>query len=184
MPSDPCRSVRPPADFARLAGRLHQAVVQPIFGLRLAVAAFALGDFVFMVREDEIEPAAVDVERFAQACGGSWPSIRYANPAGPCPRAVPRRLARLGAFPEGEIGGRTFSLGHSASFALQAVDRAPAELAVVGVAADVEINISGRYVGESAVDQRLREAMISSMLSVALGKWSIVSIPIVSRFRM
>ena len=57
---------RSAADFARLAGRLHQSVVEPVFGLRLAVAAFALGDFVFMMRENQIEPAAVDVECFAQ----------------------------------------------------------------------------------------------------------------------
>jgi hypothetical protein len=40
------------ANFAHLGGRLHQSVVEPIFCLRFAVSAFALGDFIFVVRKN------------------------------------------------------------------------------------------------------------------------------------
>src|SRR5262245_12212421 len=56
---------RSPADFSRFGGGLHQSVVQPVLGLRLAVSTFALRDLVFVVRENQVEPAAVDVERLA-----------------------------------------------------------------------------------------------------------------------
>ena len=40
----------------------QQAVVRPVLGHRLAMAALALRDLVLVVREDQVEPAAVDVE--------------------------------------------------------------------------------------------------------------------------
>ena len=99
----PSRSVRPPILAARGAGA-EQAVVGPVADHRLGVAAFALGDFVFVVREHEVEAAAVDVERFAEQLLAHGRAFDV--PAGPAvaPGAVPRRLARLGRFPEGEVG--------------------------------------------------------------------------------
>ena len=102
------------------------------------------------------EPAAVDVERLAQDAAAHGRA--FDMPAGPAfaPGAVPRGLARLGAFPEGEIGGRTLSLGHLAPFALQAVERATAELAVFRIAADVEIDVAVGDIGKALLDQRCR----------------------------
>src|SRR5205085_12356767 len=54
------------ADLAHFARGLHQAVVQPVFDEGLAVGALALRQLVFMVREDEIEAAAVNVKGFAE----------------------------------------------------------------------------------------------------------------------
>ena len=143
------------AHLAHLAAGLHQAVVQPILGHRLAVAALALGDFVFVVREDQVQPAAVDVERLAQqlaAHGGA-----FDVPAGPAgsPRAGPGRLAGLGRFPEGEIGARPLALGHAAALAAHGLDAAMAQLAVVRALGDLEIHVALRLVGEALFDQRL-----------------------------
>ena len=64
----------------------------------------ALGDLVLVVREDQVDPAGVDVERSGRGASCSSPSTRCASPAGPSPIAVvPRRLARLGALPEREV---------------------------------------------------------------------------------
>src|SRR2546427_276780 len=41
-------------------------VVQPISDKRLAGGGLALGDFVFVVREDKVFAAAMDVERLAK----------------------------------------------------------------------------------------------------------------------
>ena len=172
------------AHLAHLAGGLHQAVMQPILGHRLAVAAFALGDFVFVVREHQVQPAAVDVERLAQqlaAHGGA-----FDVPAGPAgsPGAGPGGLARLGRLPEGEVGGRPLPFGHAAPFALHGLDAAMAELAVVGALGHLEIDVALRLVGKTLLDQRLVKAMISSIVSVQRGKWSIASTPRAAMFLM
>src|SRR6185295_14765825 len=145
------------ADLSDFGRRLHQPVVHPVFRLRLAVAAFALRDFVLVMREDEIEPPAVNIKRLTEnppAHGGA-----FDVPAGASlsPRAIPRRLAGLGAFPQGKIGGRSFALGHAAPFALQGVDVAAAELAVLGVFAYFEIDVSLALVGKTLLDQPLDE---------------------------
>ena len=132
----------PAADLAHLVGGLHQAVVQPILGHRLAVAAFALGDLVFVVGEDQVQAAAVDVEGAAQQAAAHGRALDV--PAGPAraPGARPGGLARLGPLPEGEIGGVALPLGHAAPFALHRLQRAMAELAVVRVLAHVEVNVA------------------------------------------
>src|SRR5437763_620506 len=116
--------------------------MQPVSCLRLAVAAFYLGDVVLVMREDEVEPTAVKVERLAEDSAAHRRA--FDMPARPAfaPRTVPRRLARLSALPEGEIGGRPLSLGHLAPFPLHALEPPAAELAIFGVLADVEVNVA------------------------------------------
>ena len=53
-------------DLADLVGCLHESIVHPELGHRFAVARFALGDLVLVMGENQIEPTAVDVERFAE----------------------------------------------------------------------------------------------------------------------
>ena len=158
------------AQLAHLAAGLHQSVVHPILGHRLAVAAFALGDLVFVVREHQVEPTAVDVERLAQqlaAHGGA-----FDVPAGPArsPGARPRRLARLGRFPEGEIATGPLAIGHAAPFATHRLDAAMAQLAVVGALGHLEIHVALRFVGETLLTSVSVNLMISSIVSVQRGK--------------
>ena len=54
------------ADFAGVFPLSQQPVVQPVLHHRLAVAALALGQLVFMMRKHQVQAAAVDVESFAQ----------------------------------------------------------------------------------------------------------------------
>ncbi len=95
----------------------------------------------------------MDVERVAEeflAHGGALDV-----PAGP---AVPQGLSHegspgFGGFPEGEIGGVFFAFAGAAAFALQGFDRAVGEFAVVGVFADVEVDVAIGFVGDAAVDE-------------------------------
>ena len=74
----------PAAHFADFVRGLQQAVVQPVFGHRLAVGAFALRDFVFMVRKDQVQPSAVDVKSLAQQAAGHGRALDVpARPARP-----------------------------------------------------------------------------------------------------
>ena len=68
----------------------EQAVVQPKTSERLAGERLRLGDFVFMVRKDQVQAAAVDVEVPLPKASCSWPSIRCANPAFPVPKGFPK----------------------------------------------------------------------------------------------
>ena len=165
------RSARPPAPLERLilpaaspppilsaAGAgAEQAVVGPVEDHRLVVAAFALGDFVFVVREHEVEPAAVDVERFAEQLLAHRRALDVPARAAGAPGAVPRGLARLGRFPEREVGDVPLAFAGAAAFALQRFDRAVRELAVFGVFADVEVDVAIRFVGDAAVDEAVDE---------------------------
>src|SRR5690349_18463828 len=71
------------------------------------------------------------------------------------PGAVPRRFARLGAFPQREIGGAALPLGPAAAVALDLVERTVGEFAVLAILRDVEVNVALRLVGVAAVDERL-----------------------------
>ena len=110
-----------------------------------------------MVREHQVEPAAVDVERFAQILHAHGRALDV--PAGPAlaPRAVPRRLAGLGALPEGEVARVALAVADlDAGAGLQLLGIAVAELAVVGVLGDVEVDVAAGGVGVALVDQPLR----------------------------
>ena len=47
---------------------VDKTVVHPVFGHRLAESAFALGDFIFMVRELQVCTARMNVKTLAQQC--------------------------------------------------------------------------------------------------------------------
>ena len=73
-----------------LALDLQEAVVHPdVRHDAGAEGAARLGDLVLVVREDQVEPAAVDVEDLAQIAACSWPSIRCASRGGRGPRGCP-----------------------------------------------------------------------------------------------
>jgi len=69
----------------------------------LAGERFGLGDFVFVMREDQVDAAGVDIERGAEVLDGHHGAFDV--PAGPpvADRRVPEMLLRLARFPEHEI---------------------------------------------------------------------------------
>ena len=131
-----------------------QAVVHPVFGERLAGGAFALGEFVFVMREQQVHPAAVDVEGFAEVFHAHGRALDV--PAGPAlaPGRIPHRLAGLGGFPEGEVGGVALAGAFQRrACRLPALRPAVGQLAVVGVLGDIEPDVALGRVGEALVDQ-------------------------------
>src|SRR5207248_4683966 len=121
---------------------------------RLAGVRLGLGQLVLVVRELEVEAAAVNVERFAKELHAHGRALDVpARPSRP-PRAVPFWLARLGPFPEGEVAGVALLFAHldpGAGFELLGV--AVAQFAVVVVAADVEVHVAAGRVGETLVNE-------------------------------
>ena len=81
-----------------LAAMVTQAVVQPV-RRELVAEGLGLGDLVLVVREDQVDPAAVDVEGAAEILVRHGGALQV--PAGPAaaPRGLPGRLAGLGRLP-------------------------------------------------------------------------------------
>ena len=72
-----------------LAGDADQAVVHPVPGEAVADRG-GLGPLVLVVREDQVQAAAVDVEGRRPGTWWPWPSTPGASPGGPGPTGSPR----------------------------------------------------------------------------------------------
>ena len=123
--------------------------MQPEAGERAhAGERLTLSDLVLVVREDEVLPAAVDVDTLTEVAQGHRGALDVPAGASASPRALPRRLAGLGGLPEREVHG--VLLLHARLDARPCphrVQRAVAELAVLLVAADAEVDVAVGLVG-------------------------------------
>ena len=162
---------------------LQEAVVHPVVGHgRRAVAAARLGDLVLVVREDQVEPAAMNVEAVRQRLRlGRQPVLqlvpqkRIAHrraldvPAGAAAdrkrravdreRRVPAGLGVGGFLPQHEIAGVLLvRVDRDPRARLLLVEIALRELAVVGHRRGVEQDFAFRRIGMAAVDERLNQA--------------------------
>ena len=142
-----------------LFAQCQPAVVYPVLHERAdTCVALALGNLVFVVGEDQVLTAAVDVELRAQIAVGHGRALDMPAGASGPPGALPRRFSGLGAFPECEVGGVSFLLGRLDAGIVPAdrVDVAPGELSVVGVAADAIVDVATfDGVGAVVLDQLL-----------------------------
>src|SRR5690606_34103582 len=67
----------------------HEAVVHPVTGEGSAVGGLALRDLVFVVREDEVLAAAMDVEGLAQVAGAHGGALDVPTGTPRTPWALP-----------------------------------------------------------------------------------------------
>ena len=142
------------ADFPRRLSRLHEAVVHPVPRERLARAAFRLGQLVFVMREHQVESAAMNVKCFAQIFHAHGRALDMPAGAARSPGAVPGGFARLRFFPQREVGGVPLAVvGFDSRPRHDFRNAAVAEGPVIFVSGDVEINVSFERVGKALVDQ-------------------------------
>ena len=99
-------------------GGLQKTIVQPILYHRFPVATFTLGEFVFMMRKEQIQTATVDIERFAQQRPAHCGTFNMPTRPTLSPRAVPSRFACFRPFPKGKIAGVPLFGSRPAPFAL------------------------------------------------------------------
>ena len=118
-------------------------------------------NLVLVVREAQVDPAAVDVERLAQIAAGHGRAFDV--PAGPAsaPRRRPRRglgLARLGSLPQREIMRIALVRLDVGLVHRHVRQRLAGEGAVVREAGDVEVHVPGiSDVGVPGVENGLDE---------------------------
>ena len=122
--------------------------VEPSGGEVPAAGAAALGDFVFVVREDEIDAAAVEVESFAEVLADHRGALEVPAGSAFAPGGGPEIFAILGAagLPEHEVADALFfvfigigALGLGAT-ELELAFIEVGELAVFRKGGDVEID--------------------------------------------
>ncbi|MNX88160.1 hypothetical protein D3C86_1201200 [compost metagenome] len=142
----------------------QEAVVHPVAGvfvvrliaMRVAVGADALGDLVLMVREDQVDAAAVDVDGQAQRLLDHGRAFDVPAGTPRAPRRRPGRLVRLGRLPQDEVV-RILLVGRDldAGAGDHVVQIAPRQRAVGRIGRDVEQDMTLGGIGAAGVDDGL-----------------------------
>ena len=94
----------------------QRTAVHPVAGKGFAVGPFALGDFVFVMRKNQVRSAAVNVESFAEVVATHRRAFNVPTGTSRAPGRIPLRFAGFGVFPEHEVhgvalGGADFDAG-------------------------------------------------------------------------
>ena len=117
--------------------------MHPHIGERHTVCAFALRDFVFVVRKDQIRPAAVNVECLAQRFARHRRAFDVPTRPSSAPLRRPRRLSGLGALPQHEVERVALAaLDRDALSGAQVVERFARELSVARKLAHRKVDIA------------------------------------------
>src|SRR6185436_11213051 len=141
-----------------LAVQVHEAVLDPEASERLPRRGLRLRDLVLVVREDEILPAAVEIERLAQVLHRHGRALDVPAGTPRSPGARPRRFARLGSLPEREVERIPLRLAHlDPDAGAKVVHLAPRERPVRRIAPHVEVDVPARRVGMPRIDEALDE---------------------------
>ena len=112
----------------------NEAVVEPVTDHRLlARIRFGLGDFIFMVRENQIAAAAVEIKGIAEILIAHSRAFDMPARTARSPGAFPRRFARLSAFPQSEVHRIVLAVVYfDAGAGHHVVEAAAAQFAVAG----------------------------------------------------
>ena len=140
--------------FFRIDG--DKTVVQPIMDEFFTRRALGLRNFIFVVRENEIAAAAVEIKRVAQI----MPRHRRALdvPARPprSPRTVPRRFSRFRRFPHGKVAGIPFLVIHFDPRTGQHILHfAPGKFPVIRKRGNIVVHVAGKHIRVAFFNERL-----------------------------
>ncbi len=155
-------------DGQRVAQRLghlltrerHPAVVQPVAGEAVARGA-GLRTLVLVVREHQVQTAAVDVERLPEVGSRHRRALQVPPRPATAPRRRPGRLTGLGRLPQGEV-----PRGPLAGRSRLPLDRFPLDELVRPLARErpvvrerphVEVDVAVRGVGVPGGDQAIHQ---------------------------
>ena len=146
--------------------------VHPVLDPRdFAGGAFGLRDLGFVVREDVVLGAGVDVELVAEVLAGHGGALDVPAGKAAAPRAVPLHDVFRVLLPEREVGRMALlGIDLDARAGLELLDRVAAQPAVAREGGDVVIDVAVDDVGVPVrAMRRSMSAIISGMCSVARG---------------
>jgi hypothetical protein len=156
----PLRHLGDRQDVAQRLGHLFGArgdhpVVHPEAREGPTGVGLRLRDLVLVVREDQVGAAAMDVESLAQVALRHGRALEVPAGSPRAPRAVPRRLARLGSLPEREVVN-VLLVGIDLLARRHVVEPLMRQLAVLREAPHAEVDAAVAHrVGEVLRDQPL-----------------------------
>ena len=135
----------------------NEPVVQPVFNHRLfARKGFGLGDFIFMMRENEVTAAAVEVKGIAEVLMAHGRAFDVPARTAFAPGAVPCRFARFSTLPEGKVHGIVFTVvNFDAGAGFHVVEAAAAQFTVVVKFFNAVIDVVVDDVGIALIDEAL-----------------------------
>ena len=137
-----------------LAVDIDVAVVHPVAHVLGAVGAAALGDFVLVVREDQILAAAVNIDHIAQMLVDHRRALDVPARPAAAPGRFPAGLVVAAGFPQHEIAGVALVVRHFHPGAGAHVFQiAAGQLAVVGHRLHREQHMAVRFIGVALGDQ-------------------------------
>lgn len=135
-----------------LAAHGDPGVVHPVPGELVAVR-LGLGDLVLVVREDQVQAAAVDVEDGAQVLVRHRRALQVPAGAAAAPRGLPAGLAGLGRLPHGEVAGVPLAGLAVAGGLEQVVQLLVGQAQVLRERLHVEVDVAVGLVGVAALDE-------------------------------
>ena len=112
-----------------------KAIMQPILGKTVFIpnAGLTLGNLVFMVREDKVTAATMEIEFFAQIFQRHRGAFNMPARTAFAPGAVPARFTRFSRLPKRKVHGMFLALVHiNAGTGLHILKLTPAQLAITG----------------------------------------------------
>ncbi len=145
-----------------LAAHGHPGVVEPVVGEPESGRA-GLGLFVLVVREAQVDAAAVDVEGVAEVLARHRRALEVPAGAPSAIRGRPgggRRLTRLASLPQGEVARVALPARVGVLCRGHVIERLPGELAVCRPGLDVEVDVARAVCGGirvALVDQGVHE---------------------------
>ena len=84
--------------------------MQPVIDKLAPRASFRLGDFIFMMRENQIAAAAMEIKSLSQIMDRHGGAFNVPAGTSLSPGTFPERFTRFGPLPESKIAGIAFSL--------------------------------------------------------------------------
>ena len=89
----------------------NETIVEPVVNEGMATSAtFGLSDFVFMVRENKVTAATVEVEAFTQIFHAHGRAFNVPARTAFTPRAGPSRFTRFSSFPQSKVHRIAFAV--------------------------------------------------------------------------
>ncbi len=126
----------------------HHAVMHPIACKSLAGDGFGLSDFVFVMRENKVVSATMNVDLFAEMSHIHRRAFNMPTRTTGTPRAIPGRLTRFCRLPKRKIHRMFFAFVHlNARTGVHGLKRASAQLAIIRIVFNIEVNIAIDFVG-------------------------------------
>ena len=112
-----------------------KAIMQPILGKAVFIpnAGLTLGNLIFMMRENEVTAAAMEVKLLTEVFQRHRRTLDMPAWTAFAPGAVPARFTRLGCLPKGKVHRMFLALIHiNAGTSLHILKLAAAQLAISG----------------------------------------------------